>query len=131
MRAEPSARSQHPVNFSDRKSCESRDKNSSRDQRFMWLSVHESFASEDLKYFICHVTSKDHLIEGLYEFTGWSSSQYVTTQTNLMTVNIVIVETCFYFVTWLHVTTFVKDYVNLWEEAPNGKSPCHVWSHLV
>ena len=30
--------------------------------------------------------------------------------------------------TWPHVTTCLKGYVNSWVEAPNGKSPpCHVW----
>ena len=53
----------------------------------------------------------------------------VYTLPSLVVINLVKVEIwLFKFVTWHHVTTYIKTYVTLWVEAPHGKSPtCHVW----
>ena len=39
---------------------------------------------------ICHLTSPDHLIGGLFEFIGGSSLQHATNLTSLVTTGIVI-----------------------------------------
>lgn len=46
-------------------------------------------------YLLCHVTSQDHVIKGLYYFIGGSSFWYVNTLPSLVTICIVIVEICF------------------------------------
>ena len=69
-------------------------------QDLTWFGVHGFLASGNVMYSVCFVTSKDHLIEGSCEFRDGSSSQYVTTLTSLVTIDIVIVEIkCAEFVT--------------------------------
>ena len=42
-------------------------------------------------YLICHVNSQNHLTEGLFGFMDGSPVQYVTTQTSLVNIDIMIV----------------------------------------
>ena len=61
---------------------------------------HWSSASEYIKYLICHVTSKNHVTEELWNFLSGSSSWYVTSLSCLVAIDIVVVEIkCFYFLT--------------------------------
>ena len=79
-------------------------------------------------YFICHVTSDDHLIERVCKFMGASSLCYATLLINLVTISITMV------VIYFHLSReyMFKNYVNLWVEACHGESPsCHVWWSLV
>ena len=41
---------------------------------------------------VFHVTTHDHLTEGLWEFAGGSSFRYVTTLISLVIIGVVIVE---------------------------------------
>ena len=59
------------------------------------VRVHRSFASGDKIDLVCDVTSQYHLIEGSCEFLSGTSSQYVTTLTSLVTIDIAKVEICF------------------------------------
>lgn len=43
-------------------------------------------------YLSCHVTLRDHLIEGLGKYIYGSSSQYVTTLVSLVNIDSAIVE---------------------------------------
>ena len=51
------------------------------------LEGHWSSASEYIKYLICHVTSKNHVIVGSNNFMSGSSSWYIT---NLVAIYIVV-----------------------------------------
>ena len=42
------------------------------------FDVHWSSAGEDITYFIYHVTSQEHTIEGSFDVLGQSSSLYIT-----------------------------------------------------
>ena len=48
-------------------------------------------------YFICHVTSQDHPIEGSFKFIGESYSWYVTALRSFVTIGILIVDTFLIF----------------------------------
>ena len=76
--------SQHLAKFSGQKSCVS--------QHLASVGEHMSSGSRDIMYLTCHVTPQDHIIEVSCECMGGSSSPYVTTLTNLVTIGIVIVE---------------------------------------
>ena len=57
---------------------------------------------------------------------GGSHSSYATVVTSLMVIG--LVEMCFYFVTWHHVTTWSKGRVTWQVGAPEPKSPlCQIW----
>ena len=58
-----------------------------------------SSSNGDINYFICHVTSQKHVIEGSSNFLSWSSLCHVTTLPNLVARGIVVVEEYFNFVT--------------------------------
>ena len=51
-----------------------------------------SGASENIKYSICHLTSKHHVMEGSSTSKSYSSSWYVTTLQILVAIGIVVVE---------------------------------------
>ena len=58
-----------------------------------WLAgVHGSSVCGDIMYLIFLVISKDHLLEGSFEFIGGSSFQYITNVTSLVTIDIMIGE---------------------------------------
>lgn len=62
----------------------------------------------------------------------WKSLQYVTTLINLVTISILIMETCFSFDMQPLVKTCLKGYMNLWMEVSRTESPsCHFWWLLV
>ena len=47
-------------------------------------------------YFICHMASHEHLIDGSYEFMDGNFLRYVTTQVGLVTMSIeIMVKYCF------------------------------------
>ena len=72
------------------------------------VGVHGSSASGDIS---SDVASKDYLIEGLCEFTGTSSSRYVTNLTSLLTIGIVKVEMfliCLCDLMWAHSHQLAK-----------------------
>ena len=56
------------------------------------IEGHWSSASEYIKYLICPVTSKNHVIEGSNNFMSGSSSWYITTLPNLVAIGIVKLE---------------------------------------
>ena len=87
---------------------------SSRIQRVMWFygwqpltlgqhrtsfSITGSSASGDVKDLICEVTSEDYLIEGSCKLMGDSCSWYFITLKNLVTIGIVKMKICLYYVT--------------------------------
>ena len=80
-------------------------------------------------YLICHVTSQNLLIEWLQKTMGGISFRYISTLTRLVTINIVMVQICFEFVTWPHMTTCLKGYMNLWMEVTT--LPCLVDIEIV
>ena len=55
-----------------------------------------SCASGDIKNLIYHVTSPNHLIEESYKFMIGNFSLYVSTLPSLVTIGIVIKESCDY-----------------------------------
>ena len=87
---------------------------SSRIQRVMWFSgwqpltlgqhrtsfgITGSSASGDVKYLTCEVTSRDYLIEGSCKLMGESCSRYFITLKNLVTIGIVKMKICLYYLT--------------------------------
>ena len=42
------------------------------------LCDHMHFDNKDKKFLICHVTSRNHIFKGLFEFTDQSPSELVT-----------------------------------------------------
>ena len=77
-----------------------------------------SSSNGDINYFICHVTSQNHVIERSSNFLSWSSLCHVTTLPNLVARGIVVVEVHFYFVTWSSKTIWLKDQVTITIGAP-------------
>ena len=53
----------------------------------------------------CDMTSIDHMIKGTCDWVSGCPSILITTMPNLILVSLVEVEICFYFVTWLYLTT--------------------------
>ena len=73
---------------------------------------HWSSGTGDIKYWICHITLQNHVIEGSCNFMIRSSSWHITTLPTLVTIDIVVVEIkCFSFVTWSCKTTRLKSHV--------------------
>ena len=54
-----------------------------------------STASGNVKYYICHMTRKKHLIEGSCDMSG-SSSYYFTILASLVVIGIVVTELHFF-----------------------------------
>ena len=53
------------------------------------FGIHLSTACGDITHLICHVTSRDNVIEGSYDFMGGSLSWKVTTLPSLVAISIV------------------------------------------
>ena len=72
-------------------------------------------------YLICHVTSQDHLIEGLFEFMVVSCLWCVTTLTKFGNHRHCGSEDIMFLI--CQMTVFLKGYVNLFVEATHCESP--------
>ena len=57
---------------------------------FAMSSVHWSSGSRDITYLICHVASKENLIEGSFDVVDRSYSLYITTMQSLLAIAIVV-----------------------------------------
>ena len=87
-----------------------------------------SSASADTKYLICKVISQNHVNEVSSNFMSGSSSWYVTILPSLMSIGIVLVEICMYFVTLSSKTMGLKGQLTITIGAPQIKSSqCQVW----
>ena len=62
---------------------------------FAMFGEYWSNSSGDIKYFVCHLTAQNPVIEGSSNFMSWNSSQYVTTLLSLVTIGIVAIEMFF------------------------------------
>ena len=56
---------------------------------------HSNCGNGDKTYLICHATMEDYMIKESCDFMEGSSSLYVTTLPNMVTIDIVVVEICF------------------------------------
>ena len=86
--------------------------------------------------FNCHVTSHEHMIKRLCIYMDASFQRYVTTIASLVAIDIVVVDICFWFMTWFNVTTRLRvmslyEFMALFMWTHVRSTPYNVWCPLV